>query len=420
MKKTLITLFVLGLAAAAFAGDVIDRIAAVVNDDIILLSEVDEKVFLLQAQGQLEGVKQDQVDTIRRDILDRLIEERLVVQRAKSQGITLDESEITTAVDAAIDRVKAQFPDEEAFRKALEQEGITYNMLRDRYEDDIRQERYVQRVVGREIRSQVDVQSDDVKRYYEEHRDELPGKPDEVHLAHLVAQPISADREREAVESIGAAYQQLLGGTDFDEVVKEYRGGKLGRFCPGDLDPSVEAVLDTLEVGAFSEPTRSLQGYHIFRMMERDGECWVLSHVLVPVPLKQEDIDRAQAKAQAAHDRIVAGEPFEKVVAEVSDDDLTRDNKGDLGWTALEGLVPAVTAALDSLEVGGISDVVVTERGFHVFKLLERRKGADYSFDEIRDRLYSFLEQQKLEEAYGKWLAAVRDSAYVEVKTWSR
>lgn len=420
MKKPWIVLGIFLASGAAFAGDVIDRIAAVVNEEIILLSEVDEKLFLLQAQGQLQGVKAEELDGRRRDILDRLIEEKLVVQRAKSQGITLDESEVARAVQEAIDRVKGQFPSEDAFRQALEAEGITLTMLRERYEHDIRQERYVQRIVGREIRSQVEVDTEEARRYYQDHKADLPKKPQEIRLAHLVAQPISPEREGAAVEQIGAAYEDLLAGAPFDSVIAAYRGGRLGRFCPGDLDPGVEAVLDTLPTGSFSEPVRSLQGYHIFDMLERDGSCWVLRHILVAVPMEEEDIELARRKADAALMRIRAGEEFETVVREVSDDPMTRDIGGDLGWTASEGLVPAVTDAIDSLQIGAISGVVQTERGFHVFKLLDRREGGEYDFDEIRERLIGFLEQQELEEAYGKWLASVRDSAFVEVKTWSR
>jgi hypothetical protein len=105
----------LGALAILTAGDVIDRIAAVVNDEVILLSEVDEKLFILDSQGQLAGRDSSEVYKARRDILDRLIEERLVVQRARSQGITVDEQEVTARVDAALQQVRSQFPSEEAF-----------------------------------------------------------------------------------------------------------------------------------------------------------------------------------------------------------------------------------------------------------------------------------------------------------------
>ena len=123
----MVTVGVLVMLGAALlnAGDVIDRIAAVVNDDIILLSEVEEKLFILDSQGQLAGRDSTEIEGIRREVLDRLIEEKLVVQRARSQGISADASEVTERVDAAMDQVRGQFPTETAFEQALAREGIT-------------------------------------------------------------------------------------------------------------------------------------------------------------------------------------------------------------------------------------------------------------------------------------------------------
>src|SRR6185503_10771930 len=157
MKR--ITFFVLALLSLT-GGQVVDRIAAVVNDDIILVSEVEEKLFLLDAQGQLKDRDSTQVAAMRKEILDRLIEERLVVQRAKSQSITADPSDLQKRVDDAMDKVRSQFPTPDAFHQALNQEGITETMLRERYQNDIEQEVLGQRIVSKEVRSKVEVSTD--------------------------------------------------------------------------------------------------------------------------------------------------------------------------------------------------------------------------------------------------------------------
>jgi peptidyl-prolyl cis-trans isomerase SurA len=406
--------------AALGAGEIIDRIAAVVNDEIILLSEVDEKIFLLQAQGQLAGRDSSEVGRIRRDILDRLIEERLVVQRARSQGIEVDASEVLAAVDEAIARVQTQFPDPAAFEAALESEGLSLSQLRERYETDVRQERLAQRIVGREIRSQVDVTTDDVQRYFNENKDTLPRKPDEVRLSHLVVEPVDAAEMQAARDRIDRVWQALASGEPLDRARGDLPAGDLGRFRAGDLAPEIDAVLDTLPIGVYSRPVRSLQGFHLFRIGERDGDAMELSHVLSPIRMSEEDVARARGEAEAARQRIVKGEQFSVVVLDVSDDALTRESGGDLGWAEVENLLSEVTAALDTLAVGGISPVIRSDRGFHVFRLVERREGGQYAFEEIRERLHQLIESQELEKAYDEWLAAVRDSAYVEVKAWTR
>lgn len=427
MRQRFGVLFLVVVSCALLGSDVIDRIAAVVNDEVILLSELDEKQFVLQAQGQLKAVDSTQVSQARREILDQLIEEKLVVQRAKSLGIELDPTEVTTRVNEAMEKVRSRFPTVDAFRETLRQEGITETMLRERYESDIRQEILGQRIVGREVRSKVEVTSDDVRKYYDEQKDDLPQKPMEINLAHIVAYPVSREREEAAGKRIAEARARIAGGEAFEDVAADAsddpsksRGGSLGWFSPGDLDPAFESAIDTLEIEELSEPVRSRFGYHLIEVMQRDGDRFNVRHVLAMVEPSDEDVRKARERAEAARARILAGEPFEEVAGELSEDALSRDKGGDLGWTPTRYLLPQVSAVLDSLEVGAVSPVVESDLGFHVFKILNRRSGGEYAYDEIKDRLRSFLEQKELEKVYDEWLAAVRDSAYVEIKAWER
>ncbi len=426
MNRTLAKVAVTVAAFLALTGSqVIDRIAAVVNNDIILLSEVDEKMFILDAQGQLAGKDSTQIGDIRKEVLDRLIEEKLVVERAKSQGIDVDDSEVTAQVDDAMSKVRAQFPTDDAFHEALQKEGISETMLRQRYEDDIRQELLAQKVVGKEIRSKVEVTSDQVKKYYEEHREDLPPKPEEVHLAHIVVYPVDPAKSAAALARVEDARARIVNGEAFDKVASEVsddpsrgRGGLLGWFGPGDLDPDFEAAVDTLKTGEVSEPVQTRFGWHLIEVLDRDGEKFQVRHVLAMVAPSDADVAKAKAKAEKARARVAAGEDFGKVALEMSDDEVTRGNGGDLGWTPLSALVPAVASIVDSLGGGGISPVVRSDRGFHVFKVLDIRAGGAYDFDEIKDKLKDYVTQQQLEKQYDKWMAAVRDSAYVEIKTW--
>jgi peptidyl-prolyl cis-trans isomerase SurA len=324
-----------------------------------------------------------------------------------------------------MEQVKSQFPTTSAFEDALRREGITETMLRERYESDVRQEILAQRVVGREIRSTVEVTTDEVQKYFDEHKDELPQRPDEVQLAHIVAYPVDPAKDRAARERIETARERLLAGEDFAAVAADVsddpsrnRGGELGWFEPGDLDPDFQAVVDTLALNTVSEPVHTRFGYHLVEVLERDGRRFHVRHVLAMVQPSQGDLERAEERATAARERVLAGESFEDVAAEMSDDPLTREQGGELGWTPMQALMPAVAEMIDSVGVNNISPVVPSDRGYHVFKILNRRAGGAYDFDEIRDQLRGYLEQQELEAAYDEWMAGVRDSAYVEIKGW--
>ncbi len=427
-RKNLSTVLFFGFVSIFFMGaELIDRVAAIVNDDIILLSEVEEKLFVLAAQGQLQGRDSSEVGQVRREILDTLIEEKLVVQRATSQGITADENEVTRRVNEAMATVRSNFKSEAEFEQALSSEGITETMLRDRYKQDVEQEFLAQRIVGREIRGKVEVTTDDVQKFYDENKDQIPAKPDEIKLSHLVRFPISNEQEQAAQDKVEQARARIVGGEAFEDIAREVsedptanRGGMLGWFDRGDLDPDFQAAVDSLDFGQISAPVRTRFGYHLIEVLERDGSRFSVRHILVLIEPTGPDLERAHKDAEAALARLRAGEVWESVVLATSDDDLTRDNGGELGWTSTETLLPNVIAALDSLTVGDFSDVVQTERGYHVFRLEERRTGGPFSFDEIRDRLRGLLEQQELQVVYDEWMTALRDSAYIEIKAWTR
>jgi peptidyl-prolyl cis-trans isomerase SurA len=171
-------------------------------------------------------------------------------------------------------------------------------------------------------------------------------------------------------------------------------------------------------LNVLSVPVRSRFGYHLIELLERDGERFRVRHILALVQPTEDDIIGARERVEAARERLAAGESFEDLAAELSDDPLTRDQGGDLGWTPLQALLPEVAQMIDSVGVNNISPVLPSDRGFHVFKIKNRRGGGAYQFDEIRDQLRGYLEQQELEAAYDKWMSGVRDSAYVEIKAW--
>jgi peptidyl-prolyl cis-trans isomerase SurA len=279
--------------------------------------------------------------------------------------------------------------------------------------------------VGREVRGNVEVTSADVRKYYEENKEELPGRPEEVELAHVVAYPVSREMVDEARSRMEAARSRIVGGESFETVAAELsddpsksRGGLLGWFQPGDLDPDFEAAADSLELGEISPPVLTRFGYHLIEVLERDGDRFRVRHILALFDVSEEKVAEAREKMERARARILGGDAFETVAREMSEDEATREKGGNLGWTPVQFLVKNVAEMLDSLEVEEVSPVVESDRGFHVFKILNKRSGGEFEFEEIEERLRAFLEQQKLEQEYDKWMQGVRDSAYIEIKSW--
>ena len=197
-------------------------------------------------------------------------------------------------------------------------------MLRERYENDVRQEVLAQRIVGREIRNQVEVTTDEVQKYFNEHQDELPQRADEVQLAHIVAYPVDPEKDRAAQERMVAARARIMGGESFETVAQatsddltKIRGGELGWFTPGDLDGDFQAAVDTLELNQLSAPVRSRYGYHLIEVEERDGARFRVRHILARVEATEADVLAAQERVIGAYERLMAGESFADVAKEI-------------------------------------------------------------------------------------------------------
>jgi len=168
-----------------------------------------------------------------------------------------------------------------------------------------------------------------------------------------------------------------------------------------------------------SEPVRTRFGYHLIEVLDRDNQRFQVRHILVFLDVTEEDKAAARDRAYGAHRKLMDGMPFSEL-APTSDDFLTSGQGGELGWTQEDYLLPDVKAALDTTTVGSFTEVVETDRGYHIFLLENRRHGDAFTYDEIKEQLLLFLQQKQLEEAYDEWLTAVRDSAYIEIKVWEK
>ncbi len=168
----------------------------------------------------------------------------------------------------------------------------------------------------------------------------------------------------------------------------------------GDLDPDLESAIDTLKIGEVSAPVRTRLGYHLIEVLSREGDRSKVRHILARIESVRPTWRWRAARRKSALARIQGGEYFADVAKAVSDDELTRDNGGDLGWTPVQALVPAIAAMIDSVGMSGVSPVVESDRGYHVFKVLNRRSGGTYDFEDVQDRLRQYVEQQELEKAY--------------------
>ena len=270
MRKINIYILLLVLTVLFPAGlwaQTVNKVVAVVNEEIITQQDVDQLLSVLYAQ-EVQAYKGDELlqkmEELKRDILQQIIEDKLILSRAKEMGVKAREEE----VNDKLEYVKNGFPSEEAFYDMLKTQGITIANLKDRYRDQIK----IKKLIEYEVGSKISVLPSEVAEYYDRHREEFK-KEEKRKVRHiLIKAENNVDFELAKVE-IDRAYAALKEGADFADVAREYsqgphrqEGGAMGYVGQGEMLEELDKAIFSLNVGEFSEPIKSSVGYHIFKV----------------------------------------------------------------------------------------------------------------------------------------------------------
>jgi len=426
-----------GLAAPAGAQR-LDGIAAVINDEVILESDVEEQLGVLLRNSQ---VRPDSVmaDTLRRQILEELINFKLVVAEAVRQGITVSDAELDRQVEAAIADAKERMGSEEAFRAQLVRENTTEEKLREKFHVDLRRE-----IIGQRMRDRMfprkTVPALEAAAFFKANPARFPRFPAEARLSviQILVEADSAAAARGRAAAV-AARKRVLAGERFAKVAAEVSddpnsaraGGDLGFFTAGTMEPGLEEVAFSLKLGQISEPLRTPYGWHVVEVMERDtvktragrdstdhaGKPLLeahVRHILIRVPITEADAARAQALAERVRGEAAKGTNFGTLVRRYSKYQGQQTEEGDLGFVSMGTLQPSIRAGLDTLEVGQVSDVLPNQLGFNIFKLADRKPERAYTLEEIRDELPDAVAQLQLKDKLDAWIKTLRAKAHIE------
>jgi len=414
-----------GAAAQVQASRQADFIVAVVNSEPITNSEVRAQVQRVSAQITQQGQKLPSPEELRRDALERLINERAQLQMARESGIRVDDA----AVDQAEQMVAAQSQiDVAELRKRVAKEGTDLATFR----TQLRERVLISRLHERDIESRVRVTDQDIDRYLQEQQaSNTDPFTQEINLAQLlVAVPEKASSEQAALlyQQAQKVLNRIRAGEDFGTLVKELsaadrnNGGQLGLRRADRYPPSFVLATQKLGVGGVSDIVRSAAGFHILKVVDRRAPA-VLVRTVVQSRARHillrtgPELTAAQAQARLAdyRQRILGGKAdFQKLAREYSQDGSAQQG-GDLGWVSQGTFVPEFEEAMNRLNEGEISNPVVSRFGVHLIQLAERRR-VDLSPQELRQMVGNQLRETKYAEAYVVWARDVRERAYVEMR----
>jgi len=412
----------LGMGPALVSAQALDAIVAVVNDDVVVQSELEREIALVIPQLNQRGTAIPPPEQLRKQVLDRLILKHLQQQRAKELGLKVDEATLEEALQGIAGRNGLSLDE---LKATLEAGGIRFEDFR----EDTRSQILSSRLQNQEVVRKIQVSEPEVDRFLAREASRLIER-EQVRLQHiLIALPENPTPEqiKRAEDKAKGLVERLRGGADFAAVaVREsdgrnaLEGGDLGWFEMGAVPSLVSDLAYTLAEGEVSEPLRSPSGFHIIRMREikaaapEDVTQTRARHILIRTNEIVSDADARQRLLQL-RERIIGGEDFAGLARAHSDDTGSALKGGELGWVDPGKTVPEFEEQMNALAVGATSEPFKSPFGWHILQVEERRQQSANE-DILRLKAREALQRRKAEEATEEWLRQLRDEAYVEIR----
>jgi peptidyl-prolyl cis-trans isomerase SurA len=400
-----------------------DWIAAVVNQELVTAGEVERRFNNAKAEAGRAGARLPPDEDLRKQVMDALIDERVIITSARDSGMRIDEPEIDRAAQSVAQQNQLTM---DALRDRLRQEGVDYGRFRSNLRDQLMMERLREREVYRRIQ----IKDEEIDKLLGERRAAASADA-ELNVAQiLVTVPDGADAATVAARRAVAlaALARVRAGEAFDVVAKQVsedgnkeRGGEIGMRPASRLPDVFVAAVQPLKPGGLTaEPLRTGAGFHVLKLVERrdNSEPRITQtrarHVLLRTS-PQLSAEVASQRLSEYRRQIESGRrTFEDVARQYSEDG-SAPSGGDLGWAAPGVMVPEFEEAMNVLPLNGLSAPVVSRFGVHLIQVLERR---DVAVDpkQLREQARNILREQKFEQAYLDWAKELRSRAYVEMR----
>jgi peptidyl-prolyl cis-trans isomerase SurA len=408
---------------ASSSGELLDRVAATVNEGVVLSSELDEQMMIISERLRAQNQQLPAQNVLRTQVLDRLILQELQMQRANRAGIKVSDETLNNALRDVAEQNKIALADLPA---ALAQQGIDYAS----YREGIRKELAMQILRQRDVIGRINVSPREIDQFLERQK-KMPSESNEYDVSHiLIAVPQAATPEEldNATKRADEVYKRATAGEDFGQLAVSFsnaqtalEGGKLGWRKGSELPTFLGEAIAGMKKGDITAPMRTPSGFHIVKLNDMRGNAQVIvnqvhaRHILIK-PNELQDDATVQQKLAAIRDRIVnKGENFAAVASVVSEDPGSSAEGGELGWANPGTFVPEFEKQLAQLQPDEISQPFRTQFGWHIIQLLGRRQ-FDTTEDVRRQRAFTALRESKADEETELWLRRLRDEAYVEYK----
>jgi peptidyl-prolyl cis-trans isomerase SurA len=401
---------------------VLDKIVAIVDDGVVLKSELDQRVSSVSLQIAQSGTNAPPMDILTQQVLDRLILERLQLTMGYNAGVRISDEELNQAIARVATNNQLST---DQYIEQIKLQGSTINVVR----EEIRNELTIMRVQQGQVMRRIRVSEQELDNYLNSEEGRSVTSPD-VNIGQiLLSVPSGSSRIEidEILERATLLFNQTTAGKDFRELAiansadqSALQGGDLGWRNMAQLPDVFIQAVGQLDIGDVSKPIRSGAGYHLIKVYDRRGgekkliEQHFARHILIkPNQIRDEKTTIEQLKTLT--DRIIEGEDFAALAKEFSEDPGSGLSGGELGWSTPGMFVPEFEEIMNTIAVGDISSPFSSQFGWHILQVTERRE-QDFSQDILRNRAQNMLRQRKYDEELQVWLQEIKDEAFIEIK----
>ena len=407
------------------AADIVelDRIVAIVDQNVITEQELEGRIVTVTAQLKKQGTELPPEDILRKQILERLITDALQLQYAAQTGLKVDDNQLDKTIERIAEQNQMSLTE---FSEALSSDGISMQ----KFSSDIRNEITIARLREREVESRVNVSESEIDNFLTTQASNAAENQDEFEISHiLIRTPEEGTTEeiQKVKAKVDEAVSALQAGTSFAKVSASFsdapnalEGGNLGWKTGTQVPTLFLDTLKTMQAGDISAPLRSPNGFHILKLNDKRGgnsplviEQTHARHILIKLSEIVSESD-GKKKMDGLKERLDNGEKFEVLARQFSEDG-TASAGGDLGWVNPGDTVPPFEKAMNELKNNQISEPIRTPFGWHIIQVLERRK-QDMSKEAARLKARQEIRARKADEAYQDWVRELRDRAYVELR----
>jgi peptidyl-prolyl cis-trans isomerase SurA len=408
----------------ATKGELLDRVAAIVNDGVVLNSELEAQVDVIGGRLRQQKLELPPQNVLRQQVLERLVLQEIQMQRANRAGVKVPDETVNAALQDVAKRndlTLSQLPD------ALAKQGEDYAA----YREDLRKEITLSLLRQRDVLQHISVTPREIDQFLDKQA-KTPSERNEYNVSHIliaVAQEASLAQLDQAAKRAADVYQRAKGGEDFAKLAvansnsqTALEGGALGWRKGSELPTFLSDVIARLKPGEVSEPLRTPTGYHIIRLNEVRGASAKavedqihVRHILMKTTELADDATVRQ-KLTALRERILKGEEFAGLARTTSEDPGSAAEGGELGWAGPGTFAPEFEQAIAGLKDNDLSEPFHTQYGWHIAQVLGRRR-FDNTDELKRRQAMEAIRAGKADEETELWLRRMRDEAYVEFKS---